>query len=142
MLTKAEIYKDNLWTLGETQMNENIVNLIKKLNDIKKEEIAALAKINAVLDECTTLENTIEELKTGVDYAEVLNYKVPDEEVNKLVEDIQTSKGILKNKMIELNAMRYKARRLKAKCHEMDMDLSGLIKMIGVRLKAKAPTQK
>lgn len=123
-------------------MNENIVNLIKKLNDIKKEEIAALAKINAVLDECTTLENTIEELKTGVDYAEVLNYKVPDEEVNKLVEDIQTSKGILKNKMIELNAMRYKARRLKAKCHEMDMDLSGLIKMIGVRLKAKAPTQK
>ena len=142
MLTKAEIYKDNLWTLGETQMNENIINLIKKLNDIKKEEIAALAKINAVLDECTTLENTIEELKTGVDYAEVLNYKVPDEEVNKLVEDIQTSKGILKNKMIELNAMRYKARRLKAKCHEMDMDLSGLIKMIGVRLKAKAPTQK
>ena len=124
------------------QMNENIVNLIKKLNDIKKEEIAALAKINAVLDECTTLETTIEELKTGVDYAEVLNYKVPDEEVNKLVEDIQTSKGILKNKMIELNAMRYKARRLKAKCHEMDMDLSGLIKMIGVRLKAKAPTQK
>ena len=123
-------------------MNENIINLIKKLNDIKKEEIAALAKINAVLDECTTLENTIEELKTGVDYAEVLNYKVPDEEVNKLVEDIQTSKGILKNKMIELNAMRYKARRLKAKCHEMDMDLSGLIKMIGVRLKAKAPTQK
>lgn len=123
-------------------MNENIVNLIKKLNDIKKEEIAALAKINAVLDECTTLETTIEELKTGVDYAEVLNYKVPDEEVNKLVEDIQTSKGILKNKMIELNAMRYKARRLKAKCHEMDMDLSGLIKMIGVRLKAKAPTQK
>ena len=124
------------------QMNENIVNLIKKLNDIKKEEIAALAKINAVLDDCTTLETTIEELKTGVDYAEVLNYKVPDEEVNKLVEDIQTSKGILKNKMIELNAMRYKARRLKAKCHEMDMDLSGLIKMIGVRLKAKAPTQK
>ena len=124
------------------QMNENIVNLIKKLNDIKKEEIAALAKINAVLDECTTLETTIEELKTGVDYAEVLNYKVPDEEVNKLVEDIQTSKGILKNKMIELNAMRYKARRLKAKCHEMDMDLSGLIKMIGVRLKAKAPAQK
>lgn len=123
-------------------MNENIVNLIKKLNDIKKEEIAALAKINAVLDECTALETTIEELKTGVDYAEVLNYKVPDEEVNKLVEDIQTSKGILKNKMIELNAMRYKARRLKAKCHEMDMDLSGLIKMIGVRLKAKAPTQK
>ena len=123
-------------------MNENIINLIKKLNDIKKEEIAALAKINAVLDECTTLENTIEELKTGVDYAEVLNYKVPDEEVNKLVEDIQTSKGILKNKMIELNAMRYKARRLKAKCHEMDMDLSGLIKMIGARLKAKAPTQK
>lgn len=123
-------------------MNENIINLIKKLNDIKKEEIAALAKINAVLDECTTLETTIEELKTGVDYAEVLNYKVPDEEVNKLVEDIQTSKGILKNKMIELNAMRYKARRLKAKCHEMDMDLSGLIKMIGVRLKAKAPTQK
>lgn len=123
-------------------MNENIVNLIKKLNDIKKEEIAALAKINAVLDECTTLENTIEELKTGVDYAEVLNYKVPDEEVNKLVEDIQTSKGILKNKMIELNAMRYKARRLKAKCHEMDMDLSGLIKMIGARLKAKAPAQK
>lgn len=123
-------------------MNENIVNLIKKLNDIKKEEIAALAKINAVLDECTTLETTIEELKTGVDYAEVLNYKVPDEEVNKLVEDIQTSKGILKNKMIELNAMRYKARRLKAKCHEMDMDLSGLIKMIGVRLKAKAPAQK
>ena len=123
-------------------MNENIINLIKKLNDIKKEEIAALAKINAVLDECTTLENTIEELKTGVDYAEVLNYKVPDEEVNKLVEDIQTSKGILKNKMIELNAMRYKARRLKAKCHEMDMDLSGLIKMIGVRLKAKAPAQK
>lgn len=142
MLTKAEIYKDNLWTQGEMQMNENIVNLIKKLNDIKKEEIAALAKINAVLDECTTLETTIEELKTGVDYAEVLNYKVPDEEVNKLVEDIQTSKGILKNKMIELNAMRYKARRLKAKCHEMDMDLSGLIKMIGVRLKAKAPTQK
>ena len=124
------------------QMNENIVNLIKKLNDIKKEEIAALAKINAVLDDCTTLETTIEELKTGVDYAEVLNYKVPDEEVNKLVEDIQTSKGILKNKMIELNAMRYKARRLKAKCHEMDMDLSGLIKMIGVRLKAKAPAQK
>ena len=123
-------------------MNENIVNLIKKLNDIKKEEIAALAKINAVLDDCTTLETTIEELKTGVDYAEVLNYKVPDEEVNKLVEDIQTSKGILKNKMIELNAMRYKARRLKAKCHEMDMDLSGLIKMIGVRLKAKAPAQK
>ena len=123
-------------------MNENIINLIKKLNDIKKEEIAALAKINAVLDECTTLETTIEELKTGVDYAEVLNYKVPDEEVNKLVEDIQTSKGILKNKMIELNAMRYKARRLKAKCHEMDMDLSGLIKMIGARLKAKAPTQK
>ena len=123
-------------------MNENIINLIKKLNDIKKEEIAALAKINAVLDECTTLETTIEELKTGVDYAEVLNYKVPDEEVNKLVEDIQTSKGILKNKMIELNAMRYKARRLKAKCHEMDMDLSGLIKMIGVRLKAKAPAQK
>ena len=123
-------------------MNENIINLIKKLNDIKKEEIAALAKINAVLDECITLETTIEELKTGVDYAEVLNYKVPDEEVNKLVEDIQTSKGILKNKMIELNAMRYKTRRLKAKCHEMDMDLSGLIKMIGARLKAKAPTQK
>lgn len=123
-------------------MDKRLIDLLQKLHKIKTEEIAALAEINAALDECVEFDKVLEANKEKEDIISLLDYKVPAEEIMGLISNKNTPRTVLAIKMQELNSIRFNARKFRSLCSKLDIELTDLIKMLGAELKSRKVTTK
>lgn len=123
-------------------MDKRLIDLLQKLHKIKTEEIAALAEINAALDECVEFDKVLEANKDKEVIISLSDYKVPTEEIMGLIANKDTPRTVLANKLQELNSTRFNARKVRALCSKIDVELTDLIKMLGAELKSRRVTAK
>ena len=123
-------------------MDKRLIDLLQKLHKIKTEEIAALAEINAALDECVEFDKVLEANKDKEVIISLSDYKVPTEEIMGLLANKDTPRTVLANKLQELNSTRFNARKVRALCSKIDVELTDLIKMLGAELKSRKVTAK
>ena len=123
-------------------MDKRLIDLLQKLHKIKTEEIAALAEINAALDECVEFDKVLEANKDKEVIISLSDYKVPTEEIMGLIANKDTPRTVLANKLQELNSTRFNARKFRALCSKIDVELTDLIKMLGAELKSRRVTAK
>ncbi len=131
-----------LWGGDVFKMDKRLIALLQKLHKIKTEEIAALAEINAALDECVEFDKVLEANKEKEDIISLLDYKVPAEEIMGLISNKNTPRNVLAIKMQELNSIRFNARKFRSLCSKLDIELTDLIKMLGAELKSRKVTAK
>lgn len=123
-------------------MDKRLIDLLQKLHKIKTEEIAALAEINAVLDECVEFDKVLEANKDKEAIISLSDYKIPTEEIMGLLANKNTPRTVISAKMQELNSTRFNARKVRALCSKIDVELTDLIKMLGAELKSRKVTAK
>lgn len=131
-----------LWGGDVFKMDKRLIDLLQKLHKIKTEEIAALAEINAALDECVEFDKVLEANKDKEDIISLLDYKLPAEEIMGLISNKNTPRTVLAIKMQELNSIRFNARKFRSLCSKLDIELTDLIKMLGAELKSRKVTAK
>ena len=118
-------------------MDKRLIDLLQKLHKIKTEEIAALAEINAALDECVEFDKVLEANKDKGAIISLSEYKIPTEEIMELIANKNTPRTVISDKMQELNSTRFNARKVRALCSKIDFELTDLIKMLGAELKSR-----